>query len=71
MAQLSYDILCVSSVIRYHGGGVCPTRTTGPVYEETASSTRHSMEVPGGQAAGLCSQLLGKRGEHARTNYRM
>lgn len=51
-------------ITRYHGGGVCPTRTSGRVYEKTADSTLHAMEVPGGQAAGVSSQLFGKRGKH-------
>lgn len=49
--------------IRYHGGGVCPARTTGCVYEETTDSTQHIVEVPGGLAVGISPQLLGKRGE--------
>lgn len=44
---------------RYHGGGVCPTRTAGCIYEETAES-QHTMEVPGGQTAGLSVELPGK-----------
>lgn len=61
---------CFFVWIRHHGRRVCPARTTGLIYEETAEPTGHTVEVPGGQAAGLSSQLLGETGKHTHTIYR-
>lgn len=58
-----FDSFLFVCTIRYHGGGVCPARSTGCVYEETTDSTQHIVEVPGGLAVGISPQLLGKRGE--------
>lgn len=63
VALLCFNFLTLCFT-RYHGGGVCPIWTSRRVYEETAESTQHTVEVSGGYAARLSSQLLGKWGKN-------
>lgn len=54
---------------RYHGWGVCPTRTTWCIYEQTTEPPKHPVEVSGGQAAGFSSQLFGESVKQTDLNY--
>lgn len=54
---------------RYHGWGVCPTRTTWCIYDQTKEPPKHPVEVSGGQAAGFSSQLFGESVKQTDSNY--
>lgn len=61
-------LTCLCSVWnRYHGWGVCPTRTTWCIYEETTEPPKHPVEVSGGQAAGFSAQLFGESEKQTQT----